>query len=115
MESAWLDDNPGARFIRKLKRRRVDSLLENKKLLMELRYDWEALQSYRKCFKEVWEEREIDLFELVMSASQTSRTPSPPKEKKKHSPSVHWRAARTLAGSCGLLLRTGYPPTCSSC
>jgi hypothetical protein len=82
MDSVWLDDSPHARFIRKLKRRRVDSLLQNKKLITELRYDWEALQSYRTCFKEVWDERQIDLFELVMSASQTA-PPPPPKEKKK--------------------------------
>jgi hypothetical protein len=83
MDSAWLDDSPHARFIRKLKRRRVDSLLQNKKLLSELRYDWEALKQYRSCFQEVWQEREIDLFDIVMCTSQTARTPPPPKEKKK--------------------------------
>lgn len=81
MESVWLDDSPHARFIRKLKRQRVDSLLQNKELLTHLRYDWEALKEYRTRFKEVWLEREIDIFDIVMS-EETPPAP-PPKEKKK--------------------------------
>ena len=67
MEIAWVDDNPHARFIRKLHRNRVDELLSSPEWLQTLRHNWEELTATAKRFSNVFEERGINFMEFVIS------------------------------------------------
>ena len=81
MESAWVDDSAHARFIRRLHRSRVDSILKSADWLQHLRFDWDQLTQTAKTFKNAFHERGINFVEYVIQ--NTTATPSKEKKGKK--------------------------------
>ena len=75
MELAWRNDSPHARFLRSLKRRRVDALLNSPGRLQDLRHDWEGLMRVTKLFSPVFQERGIDFPEFVIHNTRAQRAP----------------------------------------
>ena len=81
MENFWEDDSPHARFIRKLKRRKADEILQNRKFLQHLRFNWQELKHYAEAFAHVWAERDIDFMQYVFN--HTFATPKLAEKKEK--------------------------------
>jgi hypothetical protein len=76
MESAWVDNSPHARFIRKLHRNRVDELLSSPDWLQTLRHNWAELTATAKRFSNVFEERGIDFVEFVIQNTDSRKRPT---------------------------------------
>jgi hypothetical protein len=76
MEIAWVDNNPHARFIRKLHRNRVDQILNSPEYLQILRHNWEELTATAKRFSNVFQERGIDFLEFVIQNTGSRKKPT---------------------------------------
>ena len=68
MEVAWLDDTPHARFWRRLLNGRVDEIVSDTKHLRSLRTDYTRVKDYQRRYKHIFEERGLNLFELIAKA-----------------------------------------------
>jgi len=68
MEQVWEDEAPAAAFFRKLLNSRVDSMLASPEWLRSLRYDHEMVRWWNKRAGHIFEERGLNLYELIASS-----------------------------------------------
>ena len=102
MEAAWEDDSPQARFMCRLHNQVVDQLVSDPKqfLLRHMRHDFKMVREYQKRFGYIFQERGLNLYELIARACgevwdnedeekggvQSAAEKSAPMEVKKRSP-----------------------------
>ena len=67
LDEAWKED-AAAIFMRRLRRRRATSFMENEELLKHLRYDNETAKKMQKWFGDIWAERNTDIYKLIAKA-----------------------------------------------
>jgi len=64
----WEDDNPHARFWRKLIGQRAVALMRNREYLQTLRQNYEEAKRMQKLFGHVWAEYGTDIYQLTAEA-----------------------------------------------
>jgi hypothetical protein len=65
MEKAWVNDDPHAKFWRRLLNQRVTQLVNSKRWLQSLRYKNEEVRWWLKRCGHIFDERGINLYELI--------------------------------------------------
>ena len=70
MEDTWVNNDPVARFWRRLHNECVDKLISDpeKFLLKHMRHDFEMVRHYQKRFGHIFRERGLNLYELIARA-----------------------------------------------
>ena len=68
MEKVWEDDSPHSTFFRRLLNDRVDEMVNSPTWLKRLRYRHEEVKWWMKRAKFVFEERGINLYQLIAQA-----------------------------------------------
>ena len=69
MEQVWVDDSPHAAFFRRLLNSRVDELVNSQEWLKRLRHSHEEVKWWNKRCGHIFEERGLNLFELIAQAN----------------------------------------------
>ena len=69
MEQMWEDESAQAKFFRQLLNSRVDSMLASPEWLRSLRYNHDMVRWWNKRAGHIFEERGLNLYELI-AASQ---------------------------------------------
>ena len=69
MEQVWVDDSPHATFFRRLLNSRVDELVNSQEWLKRLRHSHEEVQWWNKRCGHIFEERGLNLFQLIAQAN----------------------------------------------
>ena len=68
MEKVWNDQGPHERFLRQLMNSRVDELVNSQNWLKQLRYRHEEVHWWNKRAGYIFEERGINLYQLIAQA-----------------------------------------------
>ena len=69
MERVWVDTSPHAAFWRRLLNSRVDELVNSKEWLKRLRYRNDEVKWWNKRCGHIFEERGLNLFQLIAQAN----------------------------------------------
>ena len=68
MERAWEDDDPRAKFMRRLVRERAVEFMRCPEYLLPLRFDYERARRDQKHFGHIWEEYGTNVYRLIAEA-----------------------------------------------
>ena len=68
MERAWEDNDPAAKFMRRLVRERAVEFMRSPDYLLPLRFDYERARRDQKHFGEIWEEYGTNVYRLIAEA-----------------------------------------------
>ena len=68
MERAWEDNDPAAKFMRRLVRERAVEFMRSPDYLLPLRFDYERARRDQKHFGHIWEEYGTNVFQLIAEA-----------------------------------------------
>ena len=68
MQKVWEDENPAARFMRRLVRDRAVEFMRCPEYLKPLRFDYERAKRDQKRFGEIWAEYGTNIFQLIAEA-----------------------------------------------
>ena len=68
MERAWEDNDPAAKFMRRLVRERAVEFMRSPDYLLPLRFDYERARRDQKHFGHIWEEYGTNVYRLIAEA-----------------------------------------------
>ena len=68
MHAAWEDDDPAARFMKRLVRERAVEFMRSPDYLLPLRFDYERARRDQKHFGHIWAEYGTNVYQLIAEA-----------------------------------------------